>query len=171
MQKFCVYRDKRITECFRKRERIMLEEKINEKNIKVELDTEEIKIDINVSAYISDSYIPSEIQRIEMYQKISNIETNEDMLLSDGDMLLSSEGIVLEIEAANEEVTTVVADKITLQKIIYFLGERHTFIEIKDSFIRYLPQKELDEEIRKMGGKIFYEKVKFNPEPMTLKRF
>lgn len=99
------------------------------------------------------------------------IETDEDMLLSDGDMLLSSEGIVLAIEAANEEVTTVVADKITLQKIIYFLGERHTFIEIKDSFIRYLPQKELDEEIRKMGGKIFYEKVKFNPEPMTLKRF
>ena len=40
----------------------------------------DVKIDINVSAYIDDSYIKDPIQKILMYQKISDIETKEDSL-------------------------------------------------------------------------------------------
>ena len=40
----------------------------------------EVKIDLQVSAYISDSYIKDPIQKIVMYQKISEIQTNEDSL-------------------------------------------------------------------------------------------
>ena len=43
-------------------------------------DENEVKIDLQVSAYISDSYIKDPIQKIVMYQKISEIQTNEDSL-------------------------------------------------------------------------------------------
>lgn len=81
----------------------------------------EIKIDINVSAYISDSYIPSEIQRIEMYQKISNIETNDDMMevideLLDryGDLPKETENLIKIVEIRND------ARKLGITKIRVF---------------------------------------------------
>ena len=40
----------------------------------------EVKIDLNVSAYISDTYIKDPIQKISMYQKISDIRSNEDLM-------------------------------------------------------------------------------------------
>ncbi len=40
----------------------------------------EVKIDINVSAYISDKYINDPIQKIYMYQKISEIRNNDDVM-------------------------------------------------------------------------------------------
>ena len=68
----------------------------------------DIKIDINVSAYISDIYIPSELQRIEMYQKISNIETKDDMMevideLLDryGDIPKETENLIKIVEIRN----------------------------------------------------------------------
>ncbi|MCX7711973.1 MAG: transcription-repair coupling factor [Clostridia bacterium] len=40
----------------------------------------EITIDINISAYIDDSYINSEIQKIEMYKKIASIHDEQDVM-------------------------------------------------------------------------------------------
>ncbi len=40
----------------------------------------EVKIELKVSAYISDSYINDPLQKITMYQKISEIKTKEDMM-------------------------------------------------------------------------------------------
>ena len=69
----------------------------------------EVKIDIDVSAYISDSYIPSELQRIEMYQKISNIENKDEMLevideLLDryGDIPKETENLIKIVEIRND---------------------------------------------------------------------
>jgi len=42
--------------------------------------TNEVFIDINVSAYIDDSYISSESIKIEMYKKIASIQDEKDML-------------------------------------------------------------------------------------------
>lgn len=41
---------------------------------------QEVKIDIEVSSYIPDSYISDGIQKIEMYQKISLIENSKDAM-------------------------------------------------------------------------------------------
>ena len=53
-----------------------------EKNGKdsVEYSENEVKIDINVSAYISDNYIKDPIQKISMYQRISAIKGKEDSM-------------------------------------------------------------------------------------------
>lgn len=52
------------------------EEKIVEEN----QISSEVKIELGVSAYISDSYIQDTVQKIAMYQKISDIKTSEDAL-------------------------------------------------------------------------------------------
>ena len=49
----------------------------NEQNIEINKD---IKIELDVSAYISDNYISDAMQKIAMYQKISDIENSEDAL-------------------------------------------------------------------------------------------
>lgn len=55
-------------------------DKIKNGNEDIEKDECEVKIDLNVSAYISDSYIKDPISKIAMYQKISNIKNNEDTM-------------------------------------------------------------------------------------------
>lgn len=55
-------------------------DKIKNGNEDIEKDESEVKIDLNVSAYISDSYIKDPISKIAMYQKISNIKNNEDTM-------------------------------------------------------------------------------------------
>ena len=41
---------------------------------------DEVKIDLNVSAYISDTYIKDPIQKISMYQRISDIKDKEELM-------------------------------------------------------------------------------------------
>lgn len=50
------------------------------RRLKGDLDEENIEttIEINVDGYIKDSYIPSREQKIEVYKKISGVETRED---------------------------------------------------------------------------------------------
>lgn len=43
-------------------------------------DYTETLIDLNISAFISKSYIKNELQKLDMYKKISNIKTNENYL-------------------------------------------------------------------------------------------
>ena len=69
----------------------------------------EVKIDINVSAYISDMYIKDPIQKIDMYQKISDIKTQEDSLevvdeLLDrfGDIPKETENLIKIVEIRNK---------------------------------------------------------------------
>jgi transcription-repair coupling factor (superfamily II helicase) len=68
----------------------------------------EVKIDLNVSAYISDGYIKNPIQKIAMYQKISDIESKEQSLdvideLLDryGDIPKETENLIKIVEIRN----------------------------------------------------------------------
>jgi transcription-repair coupling factor (superfamily II helicase) len=59
----------------------LLDEAVSElKGEKPHKDEVEITIDINVSAYIDDSYISSEGKKIEMYKKIASISDEQDVL-------------------------------------------------------------------------------------------
>lgn len=58
-------------------------EKEKNNNVSTDVDViakKEIKIELNVSAYISDNYIKDPIQKIIAYQKISDIKSNEEIL-------------------------------------------------------------------------------------------
>lgn len=59
----------------------LLDEAVSElKGEKPHKDEVEVTIDINVSAYIDDSYISSEGKKIEMYKKIASISDEQDVL-------------------------------------------------------------------------------------------
>ncbi|MBO5476779.1 MAG: transcription-repair coupling factor [Clostridia bacterium] len=69
----------------------------------------EVKIDINVSAYISDMYIKDPIQKIDMYQKISDIKNEEESMeivdeLLDrfGDIPKETENLIKIVEIRNK---------------------------------------------------------------------
>lgn len=82
----------------------------------------EVKIDIDISAYISDMYIKDPIQKILMYQKISDIKCEEDSLevideLLDryGDLPKETENLIKIVEIRNEArklgITRIVANR------------------------------------------------------------
>ena len=71
--------------------------------------SEDVKIDIDISAYISDDYIKDPMQKIAIYQKISDIKTKEDSLdlideLIDrfGDIPKETENLIKIVEIRNE---------------------------------------------------------------------
>ena len=82
----------------------------------------EVKIDIDVSAYISDLYIKDPIQKIDMYQKISDIKNEEDSMdvvdeLLDrfGDIPKETENLIKIVEIRNKArslgITRILATK------------------------------------------------------------
>lgn len=59
----------------------LLEEAVGElRGEPVRNDMDEVTIDINVSAYIDNSYIGDELQRIEVYKKIASIHGEDDVI-------------------------------------------------------------------------------------------
>ncbi len=59
----------------------MLEEAVNEKRgIKQESETPEIEIELNIDAYLPTSYIPNEQSKIEIYKKLRQIETENELM-------------------------------------------------------------------------------------------
>lgn len=59
----------------------LLDEAVRElKGESLHEDEAEVSIDLNVSAYIDDSYISAENQKIEMYKKIASIQDEQDAL-------------------------------------------------------------------------------------------
>ena len=82
---------------------------------------QEIKIDLDVSAYISDSYISDPIQKINMYQKISDIN-DKDMMIDVIDELIDRYG---ELPKETENLIKIVeirnqARKLGITKICSF---------------------------------------------------
>ena len=66
----------------------LLDEAVRElKGEAVKDDDAETTIDINVSAYIDDSYIDNEAQKVQMYKKIASIEDEQDVLDIEDEMI------------------------------------------------------------------------------------
>lgn len=84
---------------------------------------QDVKIELNVSAYISDQYIKNPMQKIAMYQRISDIKNKEEMLdvideLLDryGDIPKETENLIKIVEIRNA------ARKLGITKISDTLG-------------------------------------------------
>ncbi len=101
-------------------EKAILEEKKGASKASIEDMEKEVKIDLGVSAYISDDYIKDPIQKISMYQKISDIKSKEESLdvideLIDryGDIPNETENLIKIVEIRNTArklgITSIVA--------------------------------------------------------------
>ena len=86
-------------------------------------------------------------------------------VLRGGDLLLTSDGRVVEVGAASEWVTTVRADDPRLlARVAYHLGNRHVALQIGAGWLRYSHDHVLDEMARGLGAQLTVEQAPFEPE-------
>jgi len=86
-------------------------------------------------------------------------------ILRGGDQLLASDGRVIEVAAADEEVSTVRGeDGAQLARAAYHLGNRHVPLQIGAGWIRYGHDHVLDDMVRGLGLAVSIEAAPFEPE-------
>lgn len=110
--------------------------------------------------------------RIKTRQRVT-LESGEDAgiflekgaILRGGEKLLSEDGLVVEIIAAEEIVSSVyVDDALALAKAAYHLGNRHVPLQVEAGFLRYQHDHVLDEMVEGFGLTVKVEQAPFEPE-------
>ena len=87
-------------------------------------------------------------------------------VLRDGDLVSSLDGIIVEVRAAPETVSTVSStDPHLLARACYHLGNRHVALQIEPGFVRYQHDHVLDDMVRGLGLHVVVEQAPFEPEP------
>lgn len=87
-------------------------------------------------------------------------------LLKQGSLLQSDEGVVVQVIAADETVSTASSDDLTLlAKGCYHLGNRHVPLQVEQGWCRYQHDHVLDDMLIGLGLKVVVEKAPFQPEP------
>lgn len=86
-------------------------------------------------------------------------------ILRDGDLLQSTEGLVIRVQAAPETVSTVHSDNaLALARACYHLGNRHVPLQIAASWVRYQHDHVLDDMVQGLGLVVTVEQAPFEPE-------
>lgn len=86
-------------------------------------------------------------------------------LLRGGDCLRAENGLIIRIEADNEEVSTVKhSDPLMIARASYHLGNRHVALEIGEGWLRYQHDHVLDDMVRGLGLEVVFESAPFEPE-------
>ncbi len=86
-------------------------------------------------------------------------------LLRGGDRLGSDDGLVIELIAAVETVSTVHCHNSTLlARAAYHLGNRHVPLQVEQGWLRYQHDHVLDDMLRQMGLALVVEQAPFEPE-------
>lgn len=86
-------------------------------------------------------------------------------VLRHGDVLRAANGTLIEVKAAEEQVSTATThDPLQLARACYHLGNRHVALQIGDRWLRYLHDHVLDDMVREQGLTITVERAPFEPE-------
>ncbi|KJS30993.1 MAG: urease accessory protein UreE [Desulfatitalea sp. BRH_c12] len=86
-------------------------------------------------------------------------------VLHDRDQLVSDDGVVIAVRAAEESLSTVTSDdSLRLARACYHLGNRHTPLEISTNQLRYLHDPVLDHMIKGLGLAVRRNQAPFEPE-------
>jgi urease accessory protein len=85
--------------------------------------------------------------------------------LRGGDLLLASDGRVIEVIAAVERLVHVeCATTRALAQAAYHLGNRHVALQVGDGFLRFGKNHVLEEMLRSLGAKLTIIEAPFEPE-------
>jgi urease accessory protein len=86
-------------------------------------------------------------------------------VLRGGDLVQSDEGLVVQINAAPETVSTVTSNSThALARASYHLGNRHVPLQIEPEFLRYQHDHVLDDMVIGLGLSVAVEEAPFEPE-------
>lgn len=85
--------------------------------------------------------------------------------LRGGDRLRATDGTVVEVRAAPEQVSEVwAAEPRSLARAAYHLGNRHVPVQVGEGFLRYAHDHVLDEMLRGLGLTVSAAEAPFEPE-------
>jgi len=86
-------------------------------------------------------------------------------ILRDGDLVANDDGLIVQIKAAPELVSTVSStDAHMLAKASYHLGNRHVPLQVEPQWLRYLHDHVLDDMVKGLGLAVKTETAPFEPE-------
>ena len=86
-------------------------------------------------------------------------------VLRHGDRLRTTNGLLVEVRAAAETVSTARgSDPLLLARAAYHLGNRHVALQIGPGWLRYLHDHVLDDMVRELGLELCCEQAPFEPE-------
>jgi len=86
-------------------------------------------------------------------------------ILRDGDCVAGDDGVVAEVRAAAETVSTArCEDPVQLARVCYHLGNRHVLVQIGPGLVRYHHDHVLDAMVRGLGLSVTVEQAPFEPE-------
>lgn len=86
-------------------------------------------------------------------------------VLRDGDCLRASDGRVIEVRAAVEQVSTAYSDDMQLlARAAYHLGNRHMPLQVGAGWLRYRQDHVLDDMVKGLGLSVQTEQAPFEPE-------
>lgn len=86
-------------------------------------------------------------------------------VLRHGDLLRTTCGLVVEVRAAPETVSTArTEDALLLARAAYHLGNRHVALQIGPGWLRYLHDHVLDRMVQELGLALSSEQAPFEPE-------
>ena len=86
-------------------------------------------------------------------------------VLRHGDRLRADDGLLIEVRAAEEAVSTAEApDPVLLARAAYHLGNRHVALQVGAGWLRYVHDHVLDTMVRALGLDVRCEQAPFEPE-------
>lgn len=86
-------------------------------------------------------------------------------VLRAGDLLKASDGLIVQVRAAAETVSTAsTAEPLLFARACYHLGNRHVPLQIGPGWLRYPHDHVLDDMVRELGLAVLCEQAAFEPE-------
>ncbi len=86
-------------------------------------------------------------------------------ILRGGEKLKSQCGVIVEVKAAAETVSSVYCnDPYLLTLVAYHLGNRHVPLQVEPGWVRYQHDHVLDEMVKGLGAEVTVEQASFEPE-------
>ncbi len=86
-------------------------------------------------------------------------------VLRQGDLLRTTTGLIVQVKAAPEAVSTASTDDpLQLARVCYHLGNRHVPLQIGSGWVRYLRDHVLDTLMEVLGLPVKAENMPFEPE-------
>jgi len=119
----------------------------------VEEEEETTKVDLNISAYISEKYIKSDVQKMEMYQKISKVDNNEELL----DIIDELSDRYGDIPKETEKLLKVVEIKYMARALnIESIEQNNLRVIFKFRNASKLEMEKLSDLVKELKGKILF---------------
>jgi len=121
----------------------------------------------------ADSRLELPFERRKKSRLLAELESGETIglflprgtVLRHGTLLRSTEGRIIAVSAAREDVSTVhSSDTHLLARVAYHLGNRHVPLQVERDFLRYQHDHVLDDMVRGLGAEVRFEQAPFEPE-------